>query len=403
MVEKSKKKLTPPQKRQRTERILGIVAVALLIAAGVLGALRAKADLMPSVLAALPAADHVEEIGDGLYQAWADADEEILLGYVAFGEANGYGGPLTMAVAVSPEGEIIGASVAASKETPSWLDRVQDADLLEDLLGKAYSDAFALDDDVDGVTGATYTSKAITEAVRLGARDVASHVGLPVELDQAPKIVFGIPEAVLLGLFAVGYLGHQPNFKHKKIVRWGTMLVGMVVLGFVYNSPLTIAYVNKFLMGYWPQWQTGLYWYFLIGGILFVFTVDNKNPYCEWFCPFGAAQECLGAIGGAKVRSPGKYRSLLKWLQRGLAWAAIFLALLYRNPGITSYEIFGTLFKLIGSPVQFGLLALVLVVSLFIRRPWCTYLCPLHPVEEFIRMIRKWVKGLWPKRTANVK
>jgi polyferredoxin len=109
----------------------------------------------------------------------------------------------------------------------------------------------------------------------------------------------------------------------------------------------------------------------------------------------------MGAIGGAKVRSAGKYRYFLKWLQRGLAWGAILIALLYRNPGVTSFEIFGTMFELIGSAVQFGLLALVLLTSLFIRRPWCTYLCPLHPVDEFIRMIRKWILGLWPKRKQN--
>ncbi|HDD62487.1 MAG: hypothetical protein DRI65_05905 [Chloroflexota bacterium] len=54
------------------------------------------------------------------------------------------------------------------------------------------------------------------------------------------------------------------------------------------------------------QWQTNLYWYILVLGIIFVFSLDNKNPYCEWFCPFGAAQECMGSIGWAKVRSPGK-------------------------------------------------------------------------------------------------
>jgi polyferredoxin len=176
------------------------------------------------------------------------------------------------------------------------------------------------------------------------------------------------------------------------------MIVGMVVLGFMYNNPLTLSSINKFLMGFFPQWQTNLYWYILILGIILVFSVDNKNPYCEWFCPFGAAQECMGVIGGAKVRSPGKYRTFLKWLQRGLAWGAILIALLYRNPGITSFEIFGTLFDLVGSNFQFGLLGIVLIASLFIRRPWCTYLCPLHPVDEFIRMTRKWILGLWPKR-----
>jgi Na+-translocating ferredoxin:NAD+ oxidoreductase RnfG subunit len=392
------KNLSPVQKRQRTERILGVIAVVTLIIAGIIGAMRAKADLMPAVLEAVPEADHVSQIREGFFQAWADPEEEDLLGYITFGEANGYGGPLTMAVAVSPEGEIIGAAVASHKETPSWIGRIYDNDFISSLLGKLYSDPFTLGEDVDGITGATYTSRAISEAVLAASSEVAIYVGLPIEEQAAPKIVFGVPEVALLVLFGVGYFGKRPNIKFKNQIRWASMITGMVLLGFVYNRPLTIVYINKFLMGYWPQWQTSLYWYFLIGGILFVFTVDNKNPYCEWFCPFGAAQECIGAIGGAKVHSPGKYRYFLKWLQRGLAWGAIFLALLFSNPGITSYEIFGTLFEFFGSTSQFILLGMVLLAALFIRRPWCTYLCPLHPVEEFIRMTRKWIFGLWPKR-----
>ena len=89
--------------------------------------------------------------------------------------------------------------------------------------------------------------------------------------------------------------------------------IGLVVLGFLYNSPVTLAYITKLLLGYWPQWQTNLYWYFLIGGILFVFTVDNKNPYCQWICPFGAAQECMGVIGGARSRGSRRFATVLRW------------------------------------------------------------------------------------------
>jgi Na+-translocating ferredoxin:NAD+ oxidoreductase RnfG subunit len=388
-------KLSQVQKRQRTERFLGIVAVGTMIAAWVIGTMRAAANLMPAIEQALPTADHFEELDNDLYCAWADAGEEEILGYVALGEAGGYGGPMILTVGVSPQGEILGATVASQKETPSWMNRVMDAEFVESFFGKTYSDPFVLENDVDGITGATYTSRAVAEAVMEGSRAVAMHVGLPVAAQPEPKIIFGVPEIVLLGLFMVGYFGHQPKFKYKKQVRWASMIIGMVFLGFVYNSPLTIAYINKFLLGFWPKWQTNLYWYILIGGILFVVTVDDKNPYCEWFCPFGAAQECMGAIGGAKVRTPRQYRDLFAWTQRGLAWLAIVVALIFRSPGLSSYEIFGTLFALIGSSVQFLLLGIILIAALFMRRPWCNYLCPLRPVTDMIRFVRRWVLEKW--------
>jgi NosR/NirI family nitrous oxide reductase transcriptional regulator len=131
--------------------------------------------------------------------------------------------------------------------------------------------------------------------------------------------------------------------------------------------------------------------------VFLVLTADNKNPYCEWFCPFGATQECVGAIGRAKVRSPGKFRPYLKWLHRGLAWLAIVLALIFRDPGISSYEVFSAMFDGVGSTLTFAVLGIVLLASLVIKRPWCTYLCPLQPVSEFNLMIRMWIVELWEK------
>jgi len=155
------------------------------------------------------------------------------------------------------------------------------------------------------------------------------------------------------------------------------------------------------LLGFWPEWQLHLYWYLLLAGILFVFTADDKNPYCEWFCPFGAAQECLGIIGGAKGRTPQRYHNLLRWFQRALALSAIIIALLYRNPSISCYEVFGAFFRLIGSNFHFVLLGVVLIAALFLKRPWCRYLCPLRPVTDFIRLIRNWMKELCLKLRSN--
>ncbi|GAF91603.1 unnamed protein product, partial [marine sediment metagenome] len=284
-----------------------------------------------------------------LYIAWADSDEQTQRGYVAIGEADGYGGPLRAAVGVDLNGNVISVAIVDNKETRSWYDRVMSRGFLDFFPGKSYDEPFQLGVDIDSVSGATNTSRAIAESVLAGSQIVASELGFPVEEAAPPKIQFGIPEITLLALFAVGYIGHQRKFKYKKHTRWATMLVGLVVLGFIYNSPLTLSYIVKLTLGYWPQWQTNLYWYFLIGGILFVFTVDNKNPYCEWFCPFGAAQECLAVIGVAKVRSPGRYRRVLAWVQRIVTLTAVLLGVFFRSPGLSSYEIFGTLFSLVGT------------------------------------------------------
>jgi len=377
------------------DRLLGIFAILTIVAAYFLGLTRARADVMPYLMQALPSAERFEPFSSDTFSAYASSR---VIGYVSIGKAVGYGGPLEVAVAVDLDGNVTGVSVIDQKETPSFFRRVDRGDLVESLLGKSYQDPFHLGQDVDGVSGATYTSRAIAQAVRQGTRQVAAGpLGLGVPTEYPPQIQFGVPEIVLIALFAVGYIAHRQKFRYTKQARWATMIAGLLILGFWFNRPLTIATINQLLLGFWPQWQTNLYWYLLLGGILFVFTADNKNPYCEWFCPFGAAQECMAVVGGAKTRSPRQFKDYLKWTQRGLAWLAIVLALIFRNPGISSYEVFGTLFDLVGSTYSFALLGIVLMASLFIRRPWCTYLCPLHPVDEFIRMIRRWILESWKK------
>jgi polyferredoxin len=212
-------------------------------------------------------------------------------------------------------------------------------------------------------------------------------------------IQFGLLEASLLVLFVMGYVNRRPWVKHKKLLRWVSMLAGLVLLGVVYTQPLTISVISRFLLGHWPEWRSNLYWYLLLGGMLLFYLVENQNAYCEWFCPFGAAQECLGAIGRASPHSGGKYRGLLTWLQRGLAWIALLVALLFRNPGLTSYEIFGVFFTLQGSRSQFVLLGMVLGAAFFVRRPWCRFLCPIRPISDWVRLLRRWIGELW--QTVN--
>jgi uncharacterized protein with FMN-binding domain len=343
----------------------------------------------------LPDADHFTPDSGGIYTAWKDSNEEESIGYVAVDSGHGYGGDLRLAVALSPEGSVIGMAVVDHKETAAFFGRVLRRGVLDDLKGKKYSDSFILDQDVDNVTGATYSVRALADAARKASRGVASKkLGFTVAPEPVPKIRFGIPEAVLAGLFLFGLIGRLRRFKHKKTVRWVSMLTGLFVLGFVFNKPLTLVLVNKMLLGFWPQWHLHLYSYILLAGILIITFVGSKNPYCEWFCPFGSAQECLAVIGGGKKRPPKKVHTALRWFQRALALGAIMIALFCRNPSISSYEVFGAFFHLIGTNFHFVLLGIVLVAALFMRRPWCSYLCPLRPVTDFIRLVRNWIRDI---------
>jgi len=80
---------------------------------------------------------------------------------------------------------------------------------------------------------------------------------------------------------------------------------------------------------------------------------------------------------------------IMKRAQRGVALLAVILALYFRNPVKLNYEIFGVALSLTGSTFLFVMTGLFIIASLFIRRPWCTYLCPIEAVADFIRLAHR--------------
>ncbi len=383
------------KRRKRIENILAICTLVTLIVAAVIGFNRSLSDITTHFQTLLPAADRYEKSGFEAYQAFKQGSD-LPVGYIGVKKSNGFGGPLKVAVSVDPSGTVINAVVVEHRETPSWFEKVMKAPLLGSMKGKSYKDSFEIGDDVDGITGATYTSRAVIQSVKEASREIALHeLNLPKPDEKPPELRMGYPEIILILLLAIGVFGIKfASGKTKKRIRWLLMLSGMIVIGFMVNHPLTLVDINKFLMGYWPDVHFQLYWYLLIFGVLLILLITNKNIYCHTVCPFGGAQECLAVFGKAKNFHSKRYHEVFKWLRRGIVWLALFTALIFRNPGISSYEVYSTLFSLSGTNREVLFVSIVLLVSLFVKRPWCKYLCPVPAFEDYLRWVKFQAKKL---------
>jgi hypothetical protein len=390
------------RKKQRLERGLLIATVAVVLAAWVYGYLTNGTDIAPLVPDVLPGTSRVEKQGD-LFLGYDGAGN--LLGYAGTGEGSGYAGPILVLVGVSAEGEITGVVIAEQRESPGFFRLITSQNFVSQYVGLFAGHPLKLDDDIDAVTGATTSAEGIAISVRDAVRSISAQ-GMSQPLPAESRAVkFGWPEASIILLYALGYVGHKlRSSAWKKRVRWTTLIGGLVVMGFIYTIPFTITMVVSLISGYWPDWHTSLYWYLLIGGILFVTTVDAKNPYCSWFCPFGAFQETLAQITKAKHYRPRDLDSLLTWTQRGLALVAVLLGLALRRPGVAGYEPFATLFDLRGTSIEWIFLAIIVLSSLLMYRPFCNLLCPLDPIFDFISSARKWVlEAVRPWRIRRTK
>lgn len=393
MLERENKK-TPVTKsfKWQTRDSLVVLVVILFVASWYYGKQNFKAHIDPFFEKAWPEAVTYDQLTENYAEVYDNKNN--LIGYMAKGMGDGYGGPLTVGVAFDTIGNIQSLAVLEYRETPSFFQKVLKKGLLKDLSKRSVYDSVSFTQLVDGITGATMTYRAITESVE-EASDIIARQGFGIDRPEKEKeIIFGLPEIILILLFITAVLRRKfVKGINGKRLRWITLIAGLVFIGFVYNRSFVMADVNMVLLGYLPDWHNHLYWYILIIGLLLFKSKKNWNTYCYDFCPFGAAQDVMGLIGGATNR-PVRWPKVLLWMQRTLAIAAVSMALLFRNPGFSSYEIFGTMFDLSGSSYQFALLAIILLLSLFINRPWCRYLCPLHKntLEGLFDRLRKYAK-----------
>ncbi|WP_242831443.1 FMN-binding protein [Dehalobacter sp. UNSWDHB] len=323
--------------------------------------------------------------------------QDTLQGYVVFGQGNGYGGPVSVLTATDPNGNILKVRVVGyATETPSYIHSVLSGDFLKQFTGKSVDEPLEIGQDIDKVTSATLSSRGIANAVRqashgLGKNQLALNISEPSE-----NINLGIKEIGLALLILATIIGVR--LKIAKL-RWLVLICSIFFTGFWFNCSISLANIASGLMGFFPAFKQNLFWYILIVGIPLIIFLSGKNLYCYWLCPFGGVQEILAKIGGGKLKCNHHVAIWLQKIKYMLVWIVLILSFCFKSPSIGgSYEPFGVLFGFQGVSVQWILLSIILVVSLFIRRFWCLYFCPVGVINEIIMKARRFVNSLFQKK-----
>ena len=117
----------------------------------------------------LPAEDYTQTEGKEIYTAVKNG---AVAGYIFVTGAKGYGGNISVMTAVDPAGKILAVSIlSASDETPGLGQNVTKEGFYSQFLGLSgditvvKNGANSTDNEINAVTGATISSKAVTKAV----------------------------------------------------------------------------------------------------------------------------------------------------------------------------------------------------------------------------------------------
>lgn len=101
------------------------------------------------------------------------------IAYVVPAESKGYGGSIKMLAAVNGDGKIIDYKILAHLETPGLGDKATEPKFRRQFAGKTPQDLEVVkvptDKNIQALTGATITSRAVTKGIREAAQEVADY------------------------------------------------------------------------------------------------------------------------------------------------------------------------------------------------------------------------------------
>lgn len=318
-------------------------------------------------------------------------------------EIRGYAGAINLLVSVSEHGLLQGVQLIHSQETPAY---IQGINLwLASKRGHDFKQGpLLLTTPLDGLSGATITSRAALESINQTAR-AALKVGFKVTLPDFIQEKNTLPHwlqpetlttVLLLGLAIPVYLRGQ---RRERLL---LLLASLVGLGLLHNTLLTEMDLLHLTQGELPSWTGRRAWWILSLGIG-VLSLLWGQIYCSVLCPFGALQEFLAKIGlwlGLRQHLAEPPETLARYgkflLLAGLfgtAWLTINPQWLAINPmqGLFSNHLNGWLW---------GVTGIIALASLLYFRFWCRFWCPMGAFFAFFNKIAL-LESFAPKRRFN--
>lgn len=311
----------------------------------------------------LPAAHHLDSAGN-VRNAGGNMVGRVVHTLPHTSKIRGYGGPVPLLVVLDEADRIAGIQVLDHAEDPDFLDSVLQAGLLKRWDKLAPSEAAS--EPVDAVTGATISSQAIIDSVRT-AMAATSRISTTT---PAPKTTWNWRLAAgFIAIAGAVYCAIRRPSDHR--VRNVQLLLNVVLLGVISGSFLSLSGVLGRVAGGVLWSGNALVSILLLIAIIGPLLLGN-GVYCAWFCPLGSAQELAGLLTRKKRSLPPKLSSFRDCLVGSL----LFLWCSGIGLGLMRYELFPAL---VWGALNLGMLIAlltILVISLFIPRPYCRLLCP---------------------------
>ncbi len=300
-------------------------------------------------------------------------------------DVQGYGGPVPLKIHIK-DGRVVAVEAEPNAESPDFFNRAKE--LLNHWQGKSVDEASA--EEVDAVSGATFSSRAIIAnmqrglayAQKRGQWSEDGSVGAlgtsasPIVGGSAGALETSVPPMVALIVVLLGAV--VPLFYNNRRLHLVQLAVNVVVLGLWTGTFVSYTlFLRVFAGGVSLSAIGALAAPLLMLIVALIYPLAGRSGhYCANICPFGSAQELAGKLSRRKLRITPRVLKLLSVL-RNLLWGVLMALLLTGTcTAWIDYELFTAFLYSSASVWVTVLAALFLVLSVWVPRPYCRFVCP---------------------------
>ncbi len=277
-------------------------------------------------------------------------------------------------------GKIIAVKALKNEETKDFFDEA--ATLLDKWNGKTIDQALSLQ--VDAVSGATYSSKAIIANMQEGLKYAKANPAIYSGNSTGNESIntlgaassFDLSAKNIAGLIVVLMAALLPLFIKNRKYHIVQLALNVIVLGFWCGAFISYTLLTGYMAHGINLLAAVIPAIMLITA--FVYPIFGKKTYyCTHVCPFGSLQQLAGTCTKHKIKMSTATQHRLDIL-RQVIWAALMLCIW---TGVWSqwvdYEPFSAFIFQSASWIVIALAAVFVILSFIVTRPYCRFVCPV--------------------------